>query len=76
MEPASHGHAGQSSRPTAKLAVKEPLQIRIPVAVKRRFKAHAAMLGLEPNALFIKVWDHYEAASRSGGTIGKGEGRS
>ena len=39
---------------------KEPLQVRIPTAVKRRFKAHAAMLGLQPNELFCEVWDHYE----------------
>jgi len=40
---------------------KEPLQIRIPTAIKRRFKAHAALRGLEPNKLFVEVWDHYEA---------------
>jgi hypothetical protein len=39
---------------------KEPLQIRIPVLVKRSFKAHAAMRGLEPNELFVEVWNHYE----------------
>jgi hypothetical protein len=40
---------------------REPLQIRIPTAVKRRFKAHAALRGLEPHQLFVEVWDHYEA---------------
>ena len=39
---------------------KEPLQVRIPTAVKRRFKAHAAIRGLEPNELFVEVWDYYE----------------
>ena len=39
---------------------KEPLQIRIPVAIKRQFKAHAAMRGMEPNQLFVEVWEHYE----------------
>ncbi len=39
---------------------KEPLQVRIPVAIKRSFKAHAAMRGLEPNELFVEVWNHYE----------------
>lgn len=39
---------------------KEPLQVRIPMLVKRRFKAHAAMRGIEPNELFIEVWEHYE----------------
>jgi uncharacterized protein YndB with AHSA1/START domain len=41
-------------------AVKEPLQVRIPGAVKRRFKVHAAMHGVEPNELFVEVWEHYE----------------
>jgi hypothetical protein len=43
---------------------KEPLQVRIPTAVKRRFKAHAAMRGMEPNELFVEVWEHY-ARSRT-----------
>jgi len=41
---------------------KEPLQVRIPVKVKRRFKAHAAMLGIEPNELFVEIWKRYEVA--------------
>lgn len=41
-------------------AGKEPLQVRIPVVVKRRFKAHAAMRGLEPHELFVEVWGFYE----------------
>lgn len=45
---------------TVAKAVKEPLQVRIPGAVKRRFKAHAALLGMEPNELFVEVWEHYE----------------
>ena len=40
---------------------KEPLQVRIPVAVKRRFKSHAALRGLEPNELFVELWEQYEA---------------
>ncbi|HEX3673877.1 MAG TPA: MT-A70 family methyltransferase [Rhizomicrobium sp.] len=39
---------------------KEPLQVRIPAIEKRRFKAWAAQLGIEPNELFIEVWRHYE----------------
>ena len=39
---------------------KEPLQVRIPSSVKRRFKAAAAMRGIEPNELFVEVWQHYE----------------
>lgn len=39
---------------------KEPLQVRIPLVVKRRFKSHAAMRGIEPNELFVEVWHHYE----------------
>lgn len=49
-----------ASRSTPATGGKEPLQVRIPTAVKRRFKAHAAMLGLQPNELFCEVWDHYE----------------
>jgi hypothetical protein len=41
---------------------KEPLQVRIPTALKRRFKAYAALRGLEPNELFVEVWEHYERA--------------
>lgn len=41
---------------------KEPLQIRIPVGIKRRFKAYAAMQGMEPNRLFIEVWGFFEQA--------------
>ncbi len=44
---------------------KEPLQIRIPVSVKRRFKSHAALRGLDPNELFVEVWQHYEASLES-----------
>lgn len=39
---------------------KEPLQVRIPQEVKRRFKAHAALQGIAPHELFVKVWEHYE----------------
>jgi hypothetical protein len=39
---------------------KEPLQVRIPQDVKRRFKAHAAMLGIPSHELFVEVWKHYE----------------
>ena len=64
-------HAGETRQLNATPAdvAKEPLQMRIPVPVKRNFKAHAAMRGLEPNELFVEVWDHYErtfAAAASG----------
>jgi hypothetical protein len=49
----------QSVSPPA-LTAKEPLQVRIPVNIKRRFKAHAALRGIEPNELFVEIWDHYE----------------
>lgn len=58
-----------TGRVSAKAEKKEPLQVRIPVAVKRRFKAHAAMRGLEPNALFVKLWEDYETR-----LLSKGEG--
>jgi hypothetical protein len=39
---------------------KEPLQVRIPTPIKRAFKSRAALRGLEPNELFVEVWEHYE----------------
>lgn len=51
----------RSPRPASASTAKEPLQVRIPVVVKRRFKAHAALQGIEPNELFVQVWAHYEA---------------
>lgn len=47
---------------------KEPLQIRIPGSVKRRFKAHAALRGLEPNELFVELWHHYENTHPAAGS--------
>ncbi len=44
---------------------KQPLQVRIPISVKRKFKTHAAMHGLEPNELFVEVWHHYEETKLS-----------
>jgi hypothetical protein len=58
---------------------KEPLQIRIPRAVKRRFKAYAAMRGIEPNELFVEMWEHFErrhAAELSGQRKPDGRDRS
>jgi hypothetical protein len=53
------------ARPPSGLAAdKEPLQVRIPVAVKRRFKSHAALRGLDPHELFVEVWESYEASLR------------
>lgn len=52
-------------------ADKEPLQVRIPGSVKRRFKAHAALRGMEPNELFVEVWEHYQRTN----TAGTGEPR-
>ena len=60
--------APQTASATADRA-KEPLQVRIPAHIKRRFKAHAALRGLEPNELFVEVWNHYQrtvAAAESG----------
>jgi hypothetical protein len=54
-------------RTAAKAEKKEPLQVRIPVAVKRRFKAHASMRGIEPNALLVKLWEDYETRVLSTG---------
>jgi hypothetical protein len=46
-----------SAKPTTG---KEPLQVRIPTAVKRAFKSAAALRSIEPNELFVEVWEHYE----------------
>ena len=43
-----------------RLYSEESLQVRIPTSVKRRFKAHAAMRGMEPNEYFVEAWEHYE----------------
>lgn len=51
---------------------KEPLQVRIPTVVKRRFKAHAALRGIEPNELFVEVWEQYE---RTHATNADGQGQ-
>jgi hypothetical protein len=39
---------------------KEPLQVRIPARIKRAFKTCAAMRDIEPNRLFVEMWEHYE----------------
>lgn len=57
--------ARTSGQPLGKVGEKEPLQVRIPVTVKRRFKSHAALRGMEPNELFVLVWEHYEASLKS-----------
>jgi hypothetical protein len=60
-----------SRRPQQRAAeTKEPLQLRIPTIVKRRFKAHAALRGMEPNELFVEIWNDYEA-SHSGRIVPK-----
>lgn len=59
---------GAQARRSARPVSKEPLQIRIPTALKRRFKAHAAMRGIEPNQLFVEVWEHYEASLKAAPT--------
>ena len=63
--------AAPSRKPLA-LEEKEPLQVRIPVAVKRQFKSHAALKGIEPHELFCEVWSFYEAAQKSKPTTGEG----
>lgn len=61
-----------AAKPDPRLAetAKEPLQVRIPGPVKRRFKAHAALRGIEPNQLFVEMWEHYE---RTHAAAGRGE---
>lgn len=52
-------------------ADKEPLQARIPGSVTRRFKAYAALRGMEPNDLFVEVREHDQRTN----TAGAGEPR-
>ena len=61
MQPKLPGIIVKRAR-SPQVADKEPLQVRIPAHVKRRFKAHAALRGIEPNELFVEVWNHYESA--------------
>lgn len=63
------------NRPKATGADKQPLQVRIPGDIKRRFKAHAAIRGMEPNQLFVEVWQHYERtrATAADGSMGAGD---
>lgn len=63
------------TRPKATRADKQPLQVRIPGDIKRRFKAHAAIRGMEPNQLFVEVWEHYERsrATAADGSMGLGD---
>jgi hypothetical protein len=51
---------------------KEPLQVRIPVTIKRQFKSHAALKGIEPHELFVEMWSFYEASLKSKATTGEG----
>ncbi len=63
MASAREGRAGRtrhSNKPVRAGAAKEPLQIRIPVGIKRTFKARAAIRGMEPHELFVEVWKYYE----------------
>jgi hypothetical protein len=60
------------SRKPSGFEEKEPLQVRIPVAVKRQFKSHAALRGIEPHELFCEVWSFYETAQKSKTTTGEG----
>lgn len=53
------------SSPSSAVLEKEPLQVRIPVSVKRRFKSYAALRGIEPNALFVEIWEHYESSHKA-----------
>jgi hypothetical protein len=57
--------AQASGRSPGRGGDKEPLQVRIPVGVKRRFKSHAALRGMEPNELFVVVWEHYEESLKA-----------
>jgi hypothetical protein len=68
-------HAAKPVAPTPKPAnpaAKEPLQMRVPVGIKRRFKSYAALKGVEPNELFVEIWQFYEANAKSHVLAGEG----
>lgn len=56
------------SRSPEERVSKEPLQMRIPTDIKRAFKSQAALRGMEPNELFVEVWEHYERTRRAAAT--------
>ena len=60
MQPSPRKPIGRQVAAEAIASSKEPLQVRIPQDLKRRFKAHAAIQGMTSNELFVKVWEHYE----------------
>lgn len=66
MQRAAALHVAKIGTNTAE-AGKQPLQVRIPGSVKRRFKAHAALRGIEPNELFVEMWEHYERTHTAAG---------
>ena len=71
MHPKSESVLAGRPRPSAMPgSSKEPLQIRIPTEVKRRFKARAAMRGIEPNELFMEMWEFYQAGHDDIGAAG------
>lgn len=69
MSATKHGSETLARSPPASGgSEKEPLQVRIPTGVKRAFKSLAALRGIEPNALFVEVWEHYERTGPKSGT--------
>ncbi len=46
--------------------------MRVPVGIKRRFKSYAALKGVEPNELFVEIWQFYEANAKSHVLAGEG----
>jgi hypothetical protein len=51
---------------------KEPLRVRSPGALKRQFKAHAALRGIAPDELFVELWQRYEQTHAAAGS-GQGD---
>jgi hypothetical protein len=62
MESGKHASSTPGRRRPGTAVGKEPLQVRIPIGIKRRFKSYAALRGLDPNELFVLVWERYEAS--------------
>jgi len=60
-DPLKHAESGNRGVTLGGDGDKEPLQVRIPAAVKRHFKACAALRGIAPNELFVEVWAYYQS---------------
>ena len=49
-----------------RLRARSRYRFGFPSDIKRKFKARAALMGMHPNELFVKVWQKYENAHPEG----------